>query len=113
MFLSPVFPAALVWANAYVEMTAVAVSVPYVGSAVGGMVYQYLIGFLFDKHGEETLMNVVLGYAINLALVYIVLQIVALRHGKRSQKEGRKNNVNNACPADEQEGSYVKYTTEL
>ena len=90
MFLSPVFPTALVWPNAYVEMTAVAVSVPYVGSAVGGMVYQYLIGFLFDKHGEETLMNVVLGYAINLALVYIVLQIVALRHGEKKPERRQK-----------------------
>ena len=111
MFLSPLFPTALVHANLYVEMTAVAVSVAYVGSAVGGMVYQYLVGALFDNYGEETLMYVILGYAVNLTLVYVLLQIWSSRHGKRQHKENKKSQMENHIQG--KDGCYLKHTTEL
>lgn len=113
MFLSPVFPTALVWANTYVEMTAIAVSVPYVGSAVGGMVYQYVTGFLFDKYGEFTLLYVILGYTVNLAVAYVVLQLVASRHGKRHNTGNRNAQANRCVGKEDQEGHYVKCTTEF
>ena len=39
-FLSPLFPTGLVWANVHIHVTAVRVSLGYVGTAVGDLVYQ-------------------------------------------------------------------------
>ena len=92
LFLSPLFPTALVWANQYVQMTAMGVAVGYVGSAVGGMIYQWLTGYLFEYHGPVTLMYVLFGCSVNLAVIFVVLQVLGSKHGNRFKvKEPRQD----------------------
>lgn len=86
LFLSPLFPTLLVWADLYVEMTAIAVSVAYVGSAIGGMVYQWLGGYLLEYHGPPTIMQLILGYSLNLGVIYLIIQTISAKHGKRMSK---------------------------
>ena len=81
--LSPVFPACLAWANLYVVMKGLAVAIVFIGSATGGMVYQWLTGYLFEYHGPEMLMYVMLGYAVFLTCVYVILFCVGRHHGQR------------------------------
>ena len=81
-FLSPVFPAGLSWINQHVKMTGVAVGFVFTGSAIGGMVYQWLTGYLFEYYGTRSFMYVVFGYAVCISAVYVAM-LLATR--------GRKN----------------------
>ena len=84
--MSPLFPLSFIWANLYVEMTAVAVSTAYLGSAFGGIIYQWFAGFLFENLGPPTLFYILLGSSVNIVIVYLVLQVLAHRHGPRGKK---------------------------
>ena len=83
LFLSPIFPSGLAWSNLYVEMKGLAVTVVYIGSSVGAIVYQWVTGYLFEYQGPETLMYVILGYALLISSTFILMTLVVRPHGKR------------------------------
>ncbi len=83
LFLSPIFPGGLAWSNLYVEMKGLAITVVYIGASIGAIIYQWLTGYLFDYEGPATLMYVMLGYALLMALIFIFMVIVVRPHGKR------------------------------
>lgn len=75
-FLSPVFAAGMAFANQYITMTGSAVALVFVGSSAGGMVYQYVTGYLFENHGPHSLMYVMVGYAFSLSVVYVLMVVL-------------------------------------
>jgi FHS family Na+ dependent glucose MFS transporter 1 len=78
-FLSPVFAAGMAFAHQYIKMTGTAVALVFVGSSAGGMVYQYLTGYLFENHGAQSLMYVMVGYALALTAVFVCLFLIVRR----------------------------------
>lgn len=91
--IAPVFPSGMSWANRYLDMSAMACAVLLVGSASGGFVYQWLTGALFEYYGPNTLMYVMVGYALNLAILFAVMQFIAARKGERFGTGGTGGSV--------------------
>ncbi|XP_013418265.1 sodium-dependent glucose transporter 1A-like [Lingula anatina] len=83
LFHAPLFPGGMAWANLYLEMTSVATAVLLIGSATGGFVYQWITGALFDVYGPDSLVYVVLAFAVLLAVKFLVMNLVARIKGTR------------------------------
>lgn len=81
VLISIVFPNGMSWANLHLDMNSMAVMILVIGAGCGDFAYNYLTGFLFDKD-PQNLMYVMLGYSLLLVLVYAVMEILALIHGK-------------------------------
>ena len=45
-------------------------------SATGGMIYKWVTGYLFEYHGTDTLMYVILGFSCMVALLFLCMQLV-------------------------------------
>ena len=83
MVLSPLFPNCLAWINLYLELKGMAVALVFIGSACGGIVYQWLGGYLFEFHGPRTIMYVLLCYAVVLSSVYALLLLLVRKRRTR------------------------------
>ncbi len=99
--LSPLFPACLVWANFYVEITAKMTALAFVSAAGGAFVFSWLSGYLFQYHGPPSLMYLIAGYAGCAFLIFLVMFLVARKRGKRhmsvvqpADKEPKEDDVN-------------------
>ena len=62
--LSPLFPASLAWAHFYVKMTAMMTALAFIASAAGAFIFSWLSGYLFEYSGKQSLMYIILGYAV-------------------------------------------------
>ncbi|XP_013406115.1 sodium-dependent glucose transporter 1-like [Lingula anatina] len=87
LFLAPVFPSGVSWANRYLDMSGIAVAIVLLGASGGGFVYQWITGALFDAIGPNALMYVMTGDGLLLAQSYVTLQIIASRQGDRFTKD--------------------------
>ena len=87
--MSPLFAAGLAWSNLYVEMKGLAVSVVFMGASIGAIIYQWLTGYLFEFHGPDTLMFVILGFASCITFTFVLLVAAVQPHGKRLPAEER------------------------
>lgn len=82
IFVALVFPNGMSWSNLQLHMNSMAVMLLLFGGSVGGFIYQSLTGSLFENVGPNTLMYVMIGYAIALAVVYAIMQTVAVCHAR-------------------------------
>lgn len=82
IFLAVAFPNGMSWSNIHLDMNSMAVMLLVFGGAVGGFIYQSVTGSLFENEGPETLMYVMVGYALALAVVYSIMQTIAVCHTK-------------------------------
>ena len=58
----------------------------FIGSSLGGMLYQWITGFLVQYHGHESLFYVILFHGVNVFIVHGIMQFLASRHGDRFLK---------------------------
>jgi FHS family Na+ dependent glucose MFS transporter 1 len=82
-FKSPLFPSCLGWANRYMEISAMTIMCVNVGSSAGGMIVQWLTGYLFEYYGPRSFVYILAGYSFMICLIFIIMHIVAKRHGER------------------------------
>ena len=64
-------------------MSGMAVALVFVGSASGGMFYQWITGYLFHNTGARSLMYVMVGYALFLSFIYFLMNVVTFRVKER------------------------------
>ena len=76
LVLSPLFPNLLAWVNQYLKLKGVAVACVFIGSSCGGLIYQWVGGFLFEYYGPQTIMYNMLFCAVLLGLVFMVLLLL-------------------------------------
>ena len=112
LFLSPIFPTGLAWLNLYVEMSGMAVALVFVGSASGGMFYQWITGYLFHNTGARSLMYVMVGYALFLSFIYFLMNVVTFRVKERfvgRHKEVEQLEIKNKVKSEPMDiGTYKK-----
>ncbi|CAH1781905.1 unnamed protein product [Owenia fusiformis] len=82
---APVFPSGIAWVNLYLEQTGLVTAMTFVGQSVGGMVFQWLTGYLFEYYGPLSFLYTILGYTIALAAVSIIMGLLTFRRKDRFQ----------------------------
>ena len=70
----------MTWANQYLEMNHMGTMVLCIGSSTGGLLYDYIPGYLYEYYGLESLFYVEIFYGTSLlALVISMTAFVRLR----------------------------------
>ncbi|XP_077978945.1 uncharacterized protein LOC144434368 [Glandiceps talaboti] len=82
--MASIFPAAIAWAERYILLTGKATASFFIASSIAGIVIPWFLGLLFSVKGITVLMPLLMGLAIVLFLLFIILQLMASRHGERS-----------------------------
>ena len=86
LLIGPLFPTAQSWADRYLIVTPVAMSILYLGASCGVIAFSYLGGHLFQLYGAISLPWICVSYSAAAILIYISLQIMGSYHGDRYDK---------------------------
>ncbi|XP_013412615.1 sodium-dependent glucose transporter 1-like [Lingula anatina] len=86
LITGPYFPGGMNWANVYLEMTGVAVSIVLMGSSCGGFIYQWVTGMVFQQYGLDSFTFVIVIDAACVIVTFLCLNLVARRQGSRFKK---------------------------
>ena len=77
-FVSSMFPNAMSWANLNLKLNCIAVMWLMMGSATGGLLYQYFTGFFFEKNGPVALPQMCVFGAVSIAVTFFMLTVMSL-----------------------------------
>ncbi|XP_077996122.1 sodium-dependent glucose transporter 1A-like isoform X2 [Glandiceps talaboti] len=92
-----IFPSGISWSEKYIHLTGKSTSVFMVSKSVTGVVLPLVLGQLIVVYGYDTLLYMTLAMSLGSVVMYIIMQIVASRHGKRyiksTEDEEMVNNV--------------------
>ena len=82
----------MTWANQYLEMNHMGTMILCIGSSCGGLLYDYVPGYLYEKYGPESLLFVELFYGIAVVVLVLIMTLFVKLRPKRdkSQAMGRK-----------------------
>jgi FHS family Na+ dependent glucose MFS transporter 1 len=86
-FKAPLFPSGLGWINRYLKMTSMLIMVVNIGSSTGGMLIQWLTGYLFEYYGPRSFLYTVLTYSLLLFAMFSLMHVVGKRHGERFEEK--------------------------
>ncbi|KAL4239901.1 hypothetical protein ACF0H5_000700 [Mactra antiquata] len=95
VFIAPLFPSGIGWAEFHIDVTGIAITVFLLGGSIGGIVYMRLIGFLYDNYGPEMFIYTLLGYAIAVFGLTIIMTFIGGLGGKKKEMEkGNETQMN-------------------
>ena len=83
VFIAPLFPSGIGWANHHLQVTGVAITIFLLGGSTGGIAYMKLIGYLYDTYGPKMFLYVLLCQGIATFVMAVFMNIVGSRHGNR------------------------------
>ncbi|XP_053391751.1 sodium-dependent glucose transporter 1-like [Mercenaria mercenaria] len=92
VFIAPLFPSGIGWANFHIEVTGIAITVFLLGGSIGGLIYMKLIGFLYDSYGPKMFLYTLLGYGIAVFVLAVLMDVVGAQHGSRFDKNNTLDN---------------------
>jgi len=93
LFIAPLFPSGIGWANYHINVTGLAISIFLLGGSVGGICYIKLIGFLYDNYGPKMYIYTLLGFGGGGVVIAGVMNIIGSQHGSRFEWDKRETNV--------------------
>lgn len=80
-FKSPLFPSCLGWANRYIDLNSMTIMCVNIGSSTGGMLVQWLTGYLFEYYGPNSFLYLIAAYSVAIFILFVVMHLVASHHG--------------------------------
>lgn len=83
VFIAPLFPSGIGWANFHIDVTGIAITVFLLGGSLGGIIYLKLIGFLYEHYGPKMYLYTLLGFSIAAFVLAVLMDIVGSQHGSR------------------------------
>ncbi|XP_053391780.1 sodium-dependent glucose transporter 1A-like [Mercenaria mercenaria] len=83
IFLAPLWPSGVAWADLHLELTGMGMMLLLLGGSVGGIGHLRLIGYLYEHIGYHTFLYQVLGYAILSFVIAVSLDLTGAQHGSR------------------------------
>lgn len=92
-FKSPLFPSCLGWANRYIDMNSMTIMCVNVGSSTGGMLVQWLTGYLFEYHGPKTFLYLIVSYSAAIFVLFLVMDRVASANGDKYSRAAAEEEV--------------------
>ena len=85
-FMAQSYPSGMAWSNIYLNMNSVGVMFLTMGASTGGLIYQYLPGFLLEHYGQTTFLYIMVMYAALILVAFIIMQLLAKCFLKRHPK---------------------------
>ena len=83
----PLFPSGYTWIDRYVPMTGFTYGVLNAGVGLGGFLFQWVAGYIYNYKSHENLLYLSLSCSISLMVLMIVTQCIGTQHGDRYSKE--------------------------
>lgn len=83
IFLAPLWPSCVAWADYHLELTGMGMMLILLGGSVGGIGHLRLIGYLYEHIGSYTFLYQVLGYGALSFVLAVLLDLVGAQHGSR------------------------------
>ena len=80
--LGPLFPSGVLWTSRYILLDGRASSVITIGSCFGSTLFPALTAYLFDVASHQWLLYILLGEGFVLLVIFIIMNVVAVRHGE-------------------------------
>ena len=93
VFIAPLFPSGIGWANYHINVTGLAITVFLLGGSFGGVSYMKLIGYLYDNYGPMTFIYTLLGYGGAAFVIAVLMNIIGSQHGSRFEWDKREASV--------------------
>jgi len=87
IFIGPCYPSGLAWANRYMTVTAVGVTVLSIGAGVSDLTFLPAVGSTVDSVGISAMTAFALGFGVVCAALPIAMQGVACTRGDRFERE--------------------------
>ena len=91
----------MTWANQYLEMNHMGTMILCIGSSTGGLLYDYIPGYLYEYYGPESLFYVEVFYGTSLLALVISMTVFLRLRPKRTK------------PATNEKLEYVKEPVEI
>ena len=88
--MAQTYPSGMAWSNIYLDMNSVAVMVLTLGSSTGGLIYQFLPGYLLAKYGQNTFLHVLLVYSCGFLAVFVIMQLFTKCFKTKKQSKENK-----------------------
>lgn len=94
LFLGPIFPSLLAWANRYFNVTGMVITLIMLGVAVGVAVCQVVIGYFLEHYGAEAVVYFASGQTGLLIVLTVAMQALAYTIGDRFDTSEDSSNDN-------------------
>ena len=105
LFVAPLFPAGISWANRYLELTPMAVGVPYLACNIGAIAYSYVNGFLFDHFGAVALPWICMVFAMLTTIICMLMHIATFNPNMHLKGDGGSQKTQNDLNTSEKSKS--------
>lgn len=90
IFIAPLFPTGIAWSDHYLKMSGLGIMVLLAGGSVGGIMYMWIAGYLYDIYGPRSFLYMVTAYGAAACTVVTLLSLVGCWHGDRFEKAAMK-----------------------
>ena len=94
IFIGPCYPSGLAWANRYMLVTAVGVTILSISAGVSDLTFLPGVGSTIDSIGISAMTIFVLGFGVVCCVLPILMQSVACYRGDRFERKEKEDNVN-------------------
>ena len=89
-FAGPLVPTTMTWMDRYIEMTSLAFASLSIGLSLGGFLFNWIAGYVFQHKQPVDLYYISLGCAFAVTVIVIVGQVLGSCHGDRYEKMKRE-----------------------
>ena len=109
--ISILFPSGMSWGNLHLQMNSMTVMMAMMGGSVGGFVYHYLSGYLFEYYGPRSFLYVMLGYSLCTLCIYCIMEFVVRRKGAAIIRDWKVGQVKDALTSVSPDEKLLHKTT--
>ncbi|CAH1798355.1 unnamed protein product [Owenia fusiformis] len=86
-FSAALWAGGMAWSENYIDITGAAIMLWDIGAGVGGVLFNYLGGYLLTNHGASAILWLDFGGAVTMCALLYVTQVVMSHHGHKYRKD--------------------------
>ena len=94
-FIAPGFPMCMVWGDTYVTLTGFAITIICFGGSMGGFVYLWIVGHLYDSEGPNAFLYSCVVFGLLMCVFAFSLHLISIGKGTRYKKKETVPETNN------------------
>lgn len=98
LFVGPLYPSGIAWANRYLTMTGLAYTITLISGSLAGVSFTIAIGWYFEHHGPGAFLYFVLGYSAIACVTAICMHLIARTRGDKYERGEEEDEANGQEP---------------